>query len=35
VIADAGPWVQQETPEDVTAALLDFLVTEAAATSAQ
>ncbi|WP_433284381.1 hypothetical protein ACQPZQ_24535 [Pseudonocardia sp. CA-142604] len=25
IIENAGPWVQQEEPEQVTAALLDFL----------
>ena len=33
VIDDAGHWVQQEKPDEVTAAMLDFLVTEAGETS--
>ena len=33
VIDDAGHWVQQEKPDEVTAAMLDFLGTEAGETS--
>ncbi|MDE2744920.1 MAG: alpha/beta hydrolase [Chloroflexota bacterium] len=35
VIDNAGHWVQQEQPDEVTAAMLDFLVSEAAETPAQ
>ena len=35
VIDDAGHWVQQEKPDEVTAAMLDFLVAEAAENSSQ
>lgn len=35
LIDDAGHWVQQEKPDEVTAAMLDFLVNEAAENSSQ